>query len=246
MATELRFGGATIRAVSPPPVYDPGGPMWMAQGRGTAGDFAAAEAAGRDAGIVQIVVPKGDPDVLVPLGFAPMSDFWVGAFSGDGDAVVATEDDLEFMLDLAEDRRNEYAKVQPVFWRASAEARPRQGLWFRHLLTLQPDGRARILISRSEAGERAGFLIASPGLVDAHDRNWNVDDFMVLRPELWATAGRRLLTSLACEVTVTCACHDEPKRALMRAAGLRPAFTWFQKTLRAARAPGPPDPASEV
>ncbi|MEZ6026227.1 MAG: hypothetical protein R3E85_08600 [Planctomycetota bacterium] len=212
------YGDLTIRVADVPPVYDPGGPTWVASGEGADADYRAMEADAVREAVVQLVVPEGDPIQLEPLGYRAMSTFWRGNATGEGTSRPAAESDLAFMLRLAAARRAAYAAVEPVFWREAKDATALQEPWFRHLIA---EDDTRVLC------EPEGFLIAAP-----RRGEWLVDDFVVTQPELWPTAGRRLLMSLDGPVLVVVATHDVPKQALVRALEFEPAFQWFQKTLR--------------
>ena len=220
MQEARKFGGWVARAGQVPPVYEPGGPTWIVAGSGSQADYGKLEAAAREVGVVQLIAPAGDPATLLPLGFRGISDFWRGELPGAGNAVVATDDDLALMLDLASARRAAYAEVQPVFWREAQDARDRQETWFRHLLA-EPEARV-LRVPR-------GFLIATP-----RGEELLVDDFMVVGPDDWLDAGHELLTSLQGPAVVICACHDAPKRRLLEELEFEPVFTWFQRSLGAA------------
>ena len=217
MQADREFGGLRVKIGGTPPVYDPGGPTWVVAGVGDSAAYEALETAARAEGAAQIVAPRGDGELLLPLGFEAVSHFWRGTLQGAGQAEDATERDLDHLLDLAASRRAAYAKVRPVFWREAQSAREKQASWFRHLLN---QGEARVLRT-AEA-----FLVAV-----RRGSFWAVDDFCVARPEDWDVAGRSLLTALRGDVEVVCACHDAPKQALIEDLALERAYAWYQKPL---------------
>ncbi len=131
------------------------------------------------------------------------------------------------MIDLAAQKREEYAQAQPVFWRVAADAAKRQTPFFESLLAR--DG--VVALVHESSGVIDGFVIAflhdAPPVYDSGGSTCTIDDFVVATPDLWPSVGRDLLlaaadamTSLgAVQIIVVCGHHDAPKRAMLQAAG---------------------------
>lgn len=94
-----------------------------------------------------------------------------------------------------------------------------------------------------EAGQIEGLLIAllgmAPPVYDPGGLACTIDDFTVSDPALWPTVGVALLAAAqswarahgAAVVVVVCGHQDEPKRALLRAAGLSLTSEWYVNSL---------------
>jgi GNAT superfamily N-acetyltransferase len=147
----------------------------------------------------------------------------------------AVPDDAAAIVDLAERRRVEYQGYQPVFWRKAADSRERHLPYIARLL-----GSAEAIALVHEGGEAlAGFVIATlmtaPPVYDPGGPVCLIDDFAVAAAAAWETVGLGLLraaTAAAKErgavlAVVVCGHLDEPKRAMLRAAGYGVASEWY-------------------
>lgn len=142
--------------------------------------------------------------------------------------------DVPRMIELAAEKRAEYAEAQPVFWRVADDAAIKQTPYFEQLIA---QDRVVALAHESENAIDA-FLIAflqdAPPVYDPGGPTCTIDDFTVATPDLWPTVGRALLdaaipaiTSLgAVQIVVVCGHHDAPKRAMLQAAGFPIASEW--------------------
>jgi len=152
--------------------------------------------------------------------------------------------DVDAMTAMADTRRHQYARYQPVFWRPASDAARGH---LRYLARLVDDQDVITLVSE-ESGTFTGFLIATitdaPPVYDPGGRTCQIDDFVVA-PGRWATAGVQLLRSAitcaaergAVQAVVVTAHLDEPKREALRACGLSVASEWWVT----AWPPKPPD-----
>lgn len=148
----------------------------------------------------------------------------------------ATRADLPAMLDLAERKREQYARYQPVFWRPAPDARERQEPFFAGLME-----RAIVLVAEREAGGIAGFVIAqlapAPPVYAPGGPTCSIDDFALADASEWATVGRALLDAAseaaaqrgAAQTVVVCGHMDEEKRTMLRAAGYAIASEWYTR-----------------
>jgi hypothetical protein len=143
------------------------------------------------------------------------------------------------MVALAAAKRTQYAAYQPQFWRIAPDAVEVQTAYFRRLLT-QPEVLARVAL---QAGTVVGFVVArvipAPPVYDPGGLTCMIDDFCVADDADWATVGRGLLDAVcavaeklgAVQAVVVCGHLDEPKRALLRAAGLTIASEWYVRPI---------------
>lgn len=139
------------------------------------------------------------------------------------------------MVALSEQKRTEYAAYQPVFWRKAANSAAAQTPYFQRLLT-QENVLALVAL---QGGAVAGFVIAAlvpaPAVYNPGGLTCMIDDFCVAQPQQWLSAGRALLAAVtaqaaargASQAVVVCGHLDEPKRALLREAGLAIASEWY-------------------
>jgi GNAT superfamily N-acetyltransferase len=143
------------------------------------------------------------------------------------------------MIELAAQKRAEYAQAQTVFWRVAADAAERQTAFFESLLAR--DG--VVALVHESSGVIDGFVIAflhdAPPVYDPGGPTCTIDDFTVATPDLWPSVGRDLLLAAteavkelgAVQVIVVCGHHDEPKRAMLQAAGWPVASEWRVRAL---------------
>jgi hypothetical protein len=165
-----------------------------------------------------------------------------GGFSRDDCAMAAdlrvrraTEDDLDALLELAEQRRQQYRQYQPRFWRPAEDAVQKQRGFFGSLLG---DHQAVVLIAESSSALR-GFVIArtlsAPAVYDPGGLTCMVDDFTVNDPADWAGVGPALLDAVrswsvdkgAVQLVVVTAHLDELKRSALQEAELTLASEWW-------------------
>lgn len=153
----------------------------------------------------------------------------------------ATESDLPRMVELSRQKRHDYARYQPVFWRPAEDAEAKQLDFFRWLI--QQDA-PLLFVSEESDTSLNGFVIAlnmerlplsDPAL--RLPNGLHIDDFTVARDELWATTGRALLVAAVAAhqsrvgadsvINVISGTHDQSKRELLeQRANMRSLFTW--------------------
>ncbi|MFL6074757.1 MAG: hypothetical protein ACJ73S_15280 [Mycobacteriales bacterium] len=148
---------------------------------------------------------------------------------------VATGEDVEAILALADARRRAYAAYQPVFWRPAADAVERQRPFLRTLV----DDEAVITLVATTGGALTGYaigrLVPAPPVYDPGGATCLLDDFAVADAADWPTVGVDLLRAVsraarergAAQIVVVTAHLDEPKRAALAAAGLTTASEWW-------------------
>jgi hypothetical protein len=148
----------------------------------------------------------------------------------------AVEQDLPEVLDLAAQRRADYATHQPRFWRPAKDAWNRQLEYFASLLV---DPQALVLVYCDQAERVTGFVIArlvpAPPVYDPGGLTCLVDDFVVRDASDWPVAGVALVDAVrgwaseggASQLVAVTGRQDEPKRDALRIAGLSLASEWW-------------------
>jgi GNAT superfamily N-acetyltransferase len=147
---------------------------------------------------------------------------------------AARPDDVSAMVDLSEQKRIQYEPYNPTFHRKAPDSWEKQTPFFESLLT-----RERIIaLVHEQDGRIDGFVIAAlvdaPPVYDPGGLTCLIDDFMLARPDDWATIGLALLREAnarakprgAVQTVVVCGPQDEPKRAMLAAAGFDVVTEW--------------------
>lgn len=143
--------------------------------------------------------------------------------------------DLEAVLDIADRRRQQYAKYQPQFWNPAADALDKQRVFF---ATLVEDSETLFDVAVT-ADHLDGFIIArvapAPPVYNPGGATCLVDDFTVDDPESWPVAGPLLLARVrawaadrgAVQLVVVTAAGDKPKLATLSTAHLGLTSEWW-------------------
>jgi hypothetical protein len=151
----------------------------------------------------------------------------------------AVAEDVEAIADLAEQKRIQYEKYQPVFHRRAENARKNHGEFLKFLITKEDV----IVLVAGNPGAVEGFIYANivgaPPVYNPGGKVCMVDDFVVSRPELWPSTGKVLLEQMNLEAqkvgavlgNVVCGPLDTPKRSMLQAFGYSVASEWFVKPL---------------
>jgi GNAT superfamily N-acetyltransferase len=151
----------------------------------------------------------------------------------------AEASDVPAMLDLAEQRRTQYARYQPRFWNPAPDARLAQSGYFAQLVAT-PEVLTAVCV---QATELIGFLIASlvpaPPVYDPGGLTCQIDDFCLASLDTWQTVGKQLLEHTyaaarqrgATQAVVVCGHLDQPKRNMLFSIGATLASEWFVQEL---------------
>lgn len=155
--------------------------------------------------------------------------------AGDGAIRPAVSTDVPAMVALAERKRIEQAREQPIFWRKAADSAEKHTSYLRNLLQ-----RDEVFSFVHEAdGAIDGFVIGvrldAPPVSDPGGPTCLIDDFTVAGAALWQSVGRALLNAareqargrgMVC-MQVICGHYDAPKRAMLAAAGFPVVSEWW-------------------
>jgi len=149
-----------------------------------------------------------------------------------------TGDVTEIAL-LAAKKREKYEEYHPQFHRESPQAFELHSMFLRDALAKE-----NMVVLASETGGKVdgfiiGNLLSAPPVYQLGGKICLVDDFMVERPELWATVGRELLTRVmewtkgngAVLANVVCGPLDNPKKALLIGEAFSVATEWHVKPI---------------
>lgn len=137
------------------------------------------------------------------------------------------------MLQLAAQKREQYAAAQPVFHRRAANDVAAQEPYFRDLIR-RPGVIALVATDRLVVGFAIAEIHVAPAVYDPGGPAALIDDFCVATPDLWPTVGQQLLRSMKYElhqrrvavVIAVCGHHDAAKRSLLMKEGLDLASEW--------------------
>jgi len=152
----------------------------------------------------------------------------------------ATLNDLDSMVQLAEQRRLSYEPHQPVYWRHAEGAPAHQKSWFERLLE---DDHVIALVGDAAdrpSGMIIGRVMPVPPVYDPGGPTCMVDDFTVTEPALWPTLGQALLDALRerlrvhpdiVQIVVVAGHHDAAKKQLLESEGLSIASEWWTTPL---------------
>jgi RimJ/RimL family protein N-acetyltransferase len=143
--------------------------------------------------------------------------------------------DINDIVALSCEKRRDYEKTQPQFWRHAEGAEEAQAKWFECLMS---KGIGIFLVAKLQdriVGFIRGQFQNAPEVYDPGGLTLMIDDFCVEKPDLWPTAGQQLLQELkvqakqerASQVLVVSGHHDEPKRQFLKSQGLEIASEWF-------------------
>jgi hypothetical protein len=152
----------------------------------------------------------------------------------------ATIADVPVMEGLAEQKRIQYEKYQPIFYRQSQNAQQLHGGFLKGLIS-KPG--VILLVAVDEAGVQGfiyGNLVDAPPVYNPGGKICLVDDFMVSKPEQWPTVGKALLDAVLAKAkqsgavlgNVVCGPSDTPKRIFLESQGFSVASEWHVKSLK--------------
>lgn len=139
------------------------------------------------------------------------------------------------MVFLSHQKRCDYEKAQPQFWKHADGAKEAQAKWFEELLL---QDHSILLIAQSQnklQGFIIGRIISAPEVYNPGGLTLMIDDFCVAYPSEWQVIGGKLLAELnqlsqkrgAVQVVVVCGAHDEFKRDFLKKSGLNIASEWY-------------------
>ena len=147
----------------------------------------------------------------------------------------AQESDITKMVELSDQKRREYEKAQPQFWRRHEQANENQAAWFKEILKRDD----HILLIAEEDHHVMGFIIgsiiAAPSVYDPGGQTLMIDDFCVEENTTWRTVGTKLIDAIhsiakqkgAVQILVVCGHHDLSKRQFLKDKQLELVSEWY-------------------
>ena len=143
--------------------------------------------------------------------------------------------DIDTMVALSRQKRLDYEKAQPQFWRHAPNAETEQSNWFHALL----NNKDYILLVAESEKRMIGFVIGrlrhAPEVYQPGGLTLEVDDFCVESPQQWMNVGALLLDALktaartkgAVQLLVVCGAHDAAKVRFLKSYQLNVASEWY-------------------
>ncbi len=148
--------------------------------------------------------------------------------------------DLPRIVELIEERRQQYEEYQPRFWRRAANPRGKER---EHLEELLHDASAIVLVHDRDGrvdGVAVGVLEQAPPMYDPGGLTCIIDDFVVAAQDLWGTVGVELLGAMSRQarrrgaaLAVVVSGHlDRQKRAILAVSGFSIFSEWYAKDIK--------------
>ena len=147
--------------------------------------------------------------------------------------------DVTHMVELSEQKRAQYERHKPNFWRKANDSAQKQLPYFE-----QQIGSNEVISLIHEQDETIdGFVIAmlvsAPEVYDPGGLSCVIDDFVVSDLSLWQNVGIALLNEVireaksrgAVQSIVVCGHHDTHKRTMLASIGSSIASEWWVKTI---------------
>jgi GNAT superfamily N-acetyltransferase len=157
----------------------------------------------------------------------------------DGRIRNAEPGDVPRLVELSEQKRIEYERYQPTFWRKAADSREKQTPFLAHQIR-----RENVIALVHDLGaEIDGFVIATlmpaPPVYDPGGLTCLIDDFAVAEGSAWQSIGAALLHEVrreaaargAVQAVVVCGHRDVPKREMLAGSGFTIASEWYATEL---------------
>ena len=151
---------------------------------------------------------------------------------------LATSNNVEQMVELSDQKRTAYAKVQPQFWCKSINANVSQIEWFHSLLT-NPQYLIYVALDNNIlVGFIIGQIISSPEVYNPGGFTLSIDDFVV-KDERYNDIGKLLLDNISVQAK-KCSCvqiiivtgaHDKAKKQFLNSYETKLVSEWYRKSL---------------
>jgi hypothetical protein len=151
----------------------------------------------------------------------------------------ASESDIPAMVAMSYEKRRDYERAQPQFWKYAEKAEEIQTNWFIELMGKDD----YILLIAHMNNEMYGFIIGrimqAPEVYNPGGLTLMIDDFCVKAPALWYDVGTILIDEMkalakpkgAAQILVVCGAHDKPKAEFLNELGLNVASEWYVSSI---------------
>ena len=145
----------------------------------------------------------------------------------------ATKHDIDMIVALSDQKRREYAKSQPQFWKIASNANEVQAQHFKNILESK---NCLVLVAEVNSTVQ-GFCVANimdcPSDIYKPCIKMIINELCVSDNSLWNTVGKDLFLSLRnfsenVEVfAIECAVHDESEQNFLNDIGFSPVTKWY-------------------
>lgn len=150
---------------------------------------------------------------------------------------LATSVDIEQMVAMSYQKRRDYEKAQPQFWKwAGVDAEALQAKWFAELITRDD----HVILVATESHEKImGFIIGrlmpAPAVYNPGGLTLMIDDYCIENERLWGSVGIKLINEIkivakakkVVQILVVCGAHDKAKSQFLKNRGLVVASEWY-------------------
>ncbi len=150
---------------------------------------------------------------------------------------LATSVDVEYMVAMSYQKRRDYEKAQPQFWKwAGIDAEVLQAKWFAELITRND----HIILVATDSNEKImGFIIGrlmpAPAVYNPGGLTLMIDDYCIEHEALWESISIKLIDQIkviakakqAVQILVVCGAHDKVKGQFLKNSGLTVASEWY-------------------
>lgn len=156
-----------------------------------------------------------------------------------GNVRPARAEDIPRIIELAERRRDEYERAQPIFWRKAEGSAEKHSRYLANQLQRSPV----LALVYERDGVIEGFVIGEltppPPVYDPGGDACVIDGFAVAQQIDWGSIGLALLDAVsgaakargAVQTIVVCGRHDEPKRRMLASFGAGVVSEWWLKSV---------------
>ncbi|HQY22392.1 MAG TPA: GNAT family N-acetyltransferase [Gammaproteobacteria bacterium] len=149
---------------------------------------------------------------------------------------LATSVDIEHMVAMSYQKRRDYEKAQPQFWKwAGVDAEVLQAKWFSELIARDE----HVILVATDSNEKImGFIIGrlmpAPAVYNPGGLTLMIDDYCIENEHLWGSVGIKLINEIkviakakqAVQILVVCGAHDKVKSQFLKNRGLAVASEW--------------------
>ncbi len=109
---------------------------------------------------------------------------------------LATVEDVSAMVALSYEKRRNYEKAQPQFWKYAEGAEEAQSKWFKELLERDDNILLVVELNHEITGFIIGRIMKAPEVYDSGGLTLMIDDFCVSDLSSWETVGNQLIVEL--------------------------------------------------
>lgn len=151
----------------------------------------------------------------------------------------ATTDDIAQMMKLSLEKRLQYEKAQPLFWKKADDSEAVQTNYF---LDLLKNTNFMLLTAKHDKimfGFIIGHIVSAPSVYNPGGLTCMVDDFCINNETSWQSTGALLLDALkiqakklhAIQIVIVSGDHDKNKKDFLQKAELAIVSNWYQGSL---------------